>query len=71
MTSQEKEIDQEEKDRLDKLVRIGDVLSCMKIIFDETNVSLMSRSCKDQTLIGNFITVLESDLKKSIKSIKN
>ena len=65
------EIDQQEKQRNDTTyVNKHEVIECIKKQFNIVNNSLPSRDNFEQNIIGNFVTVLESELKKEIKQLK-
>lgn len=65
------EIDHEEKERNDSIyVNKHEVIECIKKHFNIVNDSLPNRNNGEQNIIGNFVTVLESELKKEIKQLK-
>ena len=65
------EIDQQEKQRNDSIyVNKHEVIECIKRHFNIVNDSLPNRNSGEQNIIGNFVTVLESELKKEIKQLK-
>jgi F0F1-type ATP synthase membrane subunit b/b' len=47
-----------------------EVLAEVKGVFEEASETLKSRSIEDQNLLGNLITITESELKKRIKSLQ-
>lgn len=64
-------IDHEEKQRNDSTyVNKHEVIECIKRHFNIVNDSLPNRNNGEQNIIGNFVTVLESELKKEIKQLK-
>lgn len=65
------EMDQQEQERKNSIyVNKHEVIECIKRHFNFINNSLHNRDNDEQNIIGNFITVLESELKKEIKQLK-
>lgn len=64
------EIEKEEQQRLvNTFVNKHDVVNLIEKQFDLVRYSMANRSLEQQTLIGNFITVVESELKNDIKKL--
>lgn len=64
------ELEKEEAQRLvNTFVNKHDVVSLIEKQFDLVRDSMANRSLEQQTLIGNFITVVESELKNDIKKL--
>ncbi len=47
-----------------------EMLRIVKKHFCDANTSLKTRSSYDQTIMGNFLTILETDMKKDLKKLK-
>lgn len=64
------QIEKEETQRLiNTFVNKHEVLGLIEKQFDLVRDSMSNRSLEQQTLIGNFITVVESELKNDIKKL--
>lgn len=64
-------IEQEECLRRESIyVNKHEVLRVIKEQFDIINSSLPNRDSFEQNIIGNFVTVIESEIKKEIKQLK-
>lgn len=59
-----------ESKRNGKMVNKTEVLEVIKKHFDDALIGVKLRSESEQTIIGNFLTSLELELKKDIKSLK-
>lgn len=52
------------------LIKKEDVILLIEKQFDSIRESMVNRSKEHQTIIGDFITVVESELKNDIKKLK-
>lgn len=67
----ENQEDREEHQRnISTYINKREVIECIKKKFNVINESIPRRNVDEQNIIGNFITVLESELKKEIKELK-
>lgn len=67
----ENQEDREEHQRnISTYINKREVIECIKKKFNAINESIPRRNVDEQNIIGNFITVLESELKKEIKQLK-
>lgn len=61
--------DIDEANREKVVVSKTEVLREIKKLFCESNETLKKRSQEEQNIIGNLITITESELKKRIKNL--
>lgn len=65
------EVDKEVIERNENVfINKHEVIECIKKNFNLVSDTLPNRNSSEQNIIGNFITVLESELKKEIKQLK-
>lgn len=59
------------RNRKNGLIPRSEVMKVIELCFESANANIKTRDNQEATLFGNYVTVLESDIKNSIKLIKS